>query len=133
MKHFRLFILAGVLCLSGCSTTPAADPVATINALAVPVMHSDVQPAGQNSQSITRCFQDNSVLIGSLSRSLKDNYLQDVERKDIFDKDSDAYHVYSALTRLEQMSAMNEVYRKENNIAGLEEINKVLKAVPLAT
>lgn len=24
------------------------------------------------------------------------------------------------------MSAMNEVYRKENNIAGLEEINKVL-------
>lgn len=59
MKHFRLFILAGVLCLSGCSTTPAADPVATINALALPVMHSDVQPAGQNSQSITRCFQDN--------------------------------------------------------------------------
>ncbi len=52
--------------------------------------------------------------------------------KDIFDKDSEAFHVYSALTKLEQMSAMNEVYRKENNIAGLQVINRLLKGVPVA-
>lgn len=77
-------------------------------------------------------FPDNSAIIGSLSRSLKDNYLQDASKKDIFDKDSEAFHVYSALTKLEQMSAMNEVYRKENNIAGLQVINRLLKAVPVA-
>ncbi|MEH8858662.1 hypothetical protein RAG26_22425, partial [Klebsiella pneumoniae] len=34
---------------------------------------------------------------------------------------------------LEQMASMNEVYRKENNIAGLQEINRVLKSVPLTS
>jgi hypothetical protein len=38
-----------------------------------------------------------------------------------------------ALTRLEQMASMNEVYRKENNVAGLQEINRVLKSVPLTS
>ncbi len=37
------------------------------------------------------------------------------------------------LTRLEQMASMNDVYRKENNVAGLQEINRVLKSVPLAS
>ena len=45
----------------------------------------------------------------------------------MFDRHSEAYKVYGALTRLEQMASMNEVYRKENNIAGLQEINRVLK------
>lgn len=130
MKKFRSFIIAGVLCLTGCSATPSADTVDTINTLTVPVLHSDAQPSGQSGQALVSCFQDNTALIGSLSQSLKDNYLQDVSKKDIFDKDSDAFHVYSALTKLEQMSAMNEVYRKENNIAGLQVINRLLKTVP---
>lgn len=104
----------------------------TINTLTVPVLHSDAQLSGQSAQAVVSCFEDNSAIIGSLSRSLKDNYLQDASKKDIFDKDSEAFHVYSALTKLEQMSAMNEVYRKENNIAGLQVINRLLKAVPVA-
>ena len=40
---------------------------------------------------------------------------------------------YGALTRPEQMASMNEVYRKENNIAGLQEINRVLKSVQLTS
>lgn len=132
MKKIRSFIIAGALCLSGCSTTPSADTVDTINTLTVPVLHSDAQLSGQSAQAVVSCFQDNSAIIGSLSRSLKNNYLQDASKKDIFDKDSEAFHVYSALTKLEQMSAMNEVYRKENNIAGLQVINRLLKAVPVA-
>ena len=132
MKKIRSFIIAGALCLSGCSTTPSADTVDTINTLTVPVLQSGAQPSGQSAQAVVSCFQDNSAIIGNLSRSLNDNYLQDVSKKDIFDKDSEAFHVYSALTKLEQMSAMNEVYRKENNIAGLQVINRLLKAVPVA-
>ncbi|WP_256565315.1 hypothetical protein [Klebsiella quasipneumoniae] len=77
---------------------------------------------------MTRYFQDNTALIGRLNHSLKSHYLQDVERRDVFDRHSEAYQVYGALTRLEQMASMNEVYRKENNVAGLQEINRVLKA-----
>ncbi|WP_063445657.1 hypothetical protein [Klebsiella aerogenes] len=64
------------------------------------------------------------------SHLLKSNYLQDVDKRDVFDKDSEAYQVYGALTKLEQMASMNDVYRKENNIAGLQEINKLLKTIP---
>jgi hypothetical protein len=32
--------------------------------------------------------------------------LQDVERRDVFDRHSEAYQVYGALTRLEQMASM---------------------------
>ncbi|BFO31449.1 hypothetical protein J2W63_004810 [Klebsiella sp. 1400] len=70
------------------------------------------------------------MLIGKLSQSLKDNYLQDADNRDVFNKDGEAYQVYGALTKLEQISSMNDVYRKENNIAGLQEINKLLKSVP---
>lgn len=70
------------------------------------------------------------MLIGKLSQSLKDNYLQDADNRDVFNKDGEAYQVYAALTKLEQISSMNDVYRKENNIAGLQEINKLLKSVP---
>lgn len=70
------------------------------------------------------------MLIGKLSQSLKDNYLQDADNRDVFNKDGEAYQVYGALTKLEQISSMNDVYRKENNIAGLLEINKLLKSVP---
>ncbi|MCW9376638.1 hypothetical protein N5I33_06180 [Klebsiella quasipneumoniae] len=82
---------------------------------------------------MTRYFQDNTALIGRLNHSLKSHYLQDVERRDVFDRHSEAYQVYGALTRLEQMAFMNDVYRKENNIAGLQEINRVLKSVPLTS
>ncbi|EIV9611740.1 hypothetical protein [Klebsiella pneumoniae] len=80
-----------------------------------------------------RYFQDNTALISRLNHSLKSHYLQDVERRDVFDRNSEAYKVYGALTRLEQMASMNEVYRKENNVAGLQEINRVLKSVPLTS
>ncbi|MGR7708636.1 hypothetical protein [Klebsiella aerogenes] len=86
-------------------------------------------PAPESS-TVVNCFQDNSLLISKLSQSLKSNYLQDVDKRDVFDKDSEAYQVYGALTKLEQMASMNDVYRKENNIAGLQEINKLLKTIP---
>ncbi|EPG6031335.1 TPA: hypothetical protein ACS3VG_000819 [Klebsiella aerogenes] len=82
------------------------------------------------SSTVVNYFQDNSLLISKLSQSLKSNYLQDVDKRDVFDKDSEAYQVYGALTKLEQMASMNDVYRKENNIAGLQEINKLLKTIP---
>ncbi len=81
MKKNQVVYHCRRLCLSGCSTTPSADTVDTINTLTVPVLHSDAQLSGQSAQAVVSCFQDNSAIIGSLSRSLKDNYLQDASKK----------------------------------------------------
>ncbi len=99
-----------------------------INALTVPVSPSESGTTAESCPGGEALFRDNTALISRLNHSLKSHYLQDVERRDVFDRHSEAYKVYGALTRLEQMASMNEVYRKENNVAGLQEINRVLKA-----
>jgi hypothetical protein len=128
MRTLKIAIIASVLSLAGCSSHSSPETVDTLNTLVVPVINNSA-PARESS-TIVHCFQDNSMLISKLSQSLKASYLQDIDQRDVFNKDSEAYPVYGALTKLEQMSSMNDVYRKENNIAGLQEINKLLKAVP---
>lgn len=128
MRTFQIVIIVSVLGLAGCSRHSSPETVDTLNTIFVPVIVNS-EPA-QASAKIVSCFQDNSMLIGKLSQSLKDNYLQDADNRDVFNKDGEAYQVYAALTKLEQISSMNDVYRKENNIAGLQEINKLLKSVP---
>lgn len=133
MNKIGLLIVAGVLGLAGCSSTSPSQTVETINALTVPVSPSESGTTANHAQAVRRYFQDNTALISRLNHSLKSHYLQDVERRDVFDRHSEAYKVYGALTRTEQMASMNEVYRKENNVAGLQEINRVLKSVPLTS
>ncbi|CAB1210167.1 MULTISPECIES: hypothetical protein [Klebsiella] len=128
MRTFQIVIIVSVLGLAGCSRHSSPETVDTLNTIVVPVIVNS-EPA-QASAKIVSFFQDNSLLIGKLSQSLKDNYLQDADNRDVFNKDGEAYQVYAALTKLEQISSMNDVYRKENNIAGLQEINKLLKSVP---
>ncbi|AWD02925.1 TPA: hypothetical protein L9968_002916 [Klebsiella aerogenes] len=128
MRTLKVVIIAGVLGLAGCSSHSSPETVDTLNTLQVPVINNSA--AAPESSTVVNYFQDNSLLISQLSQSLKSNYLQDVDKRDVFDKDSEAYQVYGALTKLEQMASMNDVYRKENNIAGLQEINKLLKTIP---
>lgn len=77
----------------------ALPVVETINALTVPVSPSGlglqrIMPAGGEA-----LFRDNTALISRLNHLLKSHYLQDVERRDVFDRHSEAYKVYGALTR----------------------------------
>ena len=104
----------------------------TINALTVPVSPSESGTTANHAQAVRRYFQDNTALISRLNHSLKSHYLQDVGAA-MCSTDTARRIRYGALTRLEQMASMNEVYRKENNIAGLQEINRVLKSVPLTS
>lgn len=128
MRTLKVVIIAGMLGLAGCSSHSSPETVDTLNTLQVPVINNSA-PAPESSTAVN-CFKDNSLLISKLSQSLKSNYLQDVDKRDVFDKDSEAFQVYGALTKLEQMASMNDVYRKENNMAGLQEINKLLKTIP---
>ncbi len=132
MRTLKVVIIAGMLGLAGCSSHSSPETVDTLNTLQVPVINNSAPAPAPESSTVVNYFQDNSVLISKLSQSLKANYLQDTDKRDVFNKDSEAYQVYGALTKLEQMSSMNDVYRKENNIAGLQEINKLLKTIPSA-
>lgn len=116
--------------LAGCSSSGSFDTVNEIKNMSVPLVNVNVATETANSRTVNDCYQDNSILINNMKGSLKAKYLDDVQPAEIFDTNSEAHNVYGALSKLEQMSVMNETYRKENNIKGLSAINAVLK--PLA-
>ena len=126
MKSSRSLSLTGILLLAGCSSSPSLNTVNEIQDMAVPVVHAQHATAAENS-TVTNCYKDNATRLSQLQYSLKSTMLQDVKPSEIFDTHSDAHRVYTALSKLEQISAMNETYRKEGNIAGLKAINEMLK------
>lgn len=130
MKKLSRLLIGGIVVLAGCSSSGSLDTVNDIKNMSVPLVNANVATETANSRTVNDCYQDNSILINNMKGSLKAKYLEDVKPAEIFDTNSEAHNVYGALSKLEQMSVMNETYRKENNIKGLSAINAVLK--PLA-
>jgi len=126
---YRTFIIAGAFAIAGCSSSSSSlNTVNEINGTAVPVVHANNSAAASTEQaSVTSFYQANSRQISKLSYSLKSEWLQDVKPAEVLDPSSDVHHVYAALSKLEEMSEMNEIYRKDNNIEGLKAINLALK------
>lgn len=124
MKIIRVTLLSAALLLTACSHSPSHDTVSTVSNLNVPVMSA--APASDE-QALQSRFLDNQARIGQLNRSLKAKYLQDVQPAEIFDTHSEAHRAYAALTKLEQLAAVNEQYRKDRNLAGLQAINTLLQ------
>lgn len=126
---YRTFIIAGAFLMAGCSSSSSSlNTVNEINGTAVPVVHAhNSAAAGAQQASVTAFYQENSLQISKLSYSLKSEWLKDVRPAEVFDQSSDVHHVYAALSKLEEMSEMNELYRKDNNIEGLKAINLALK------
>lgn len=116
--------------LTACSNSSSLTTVKEIQEMPVPVVHSPNSTAADNAE-VVNCFKDNAARISKLQYSLKTNMGDDVKPSEIFDTHSDAHRVFTALSKLEQISAMNETYRKEGNVAGLKAINEMLK--PLNT
>ncbi|WP_237325080.1 hypothetical protein [[Enterobacter] lignolyticus] len=127
---YRTFIIAGAFAIAGCSSSSSSslNTVNEINGTAIPVIHANNRAAASTEQaSVTSFYQENSLQISKLSHSLKSEWLQDVKPAEVFDQSSNVSHVYAALSKLEEMSEMNEIYRKDNNIEGLKAINLALK------
>lgn len=131
MNRVRIASLAGIILLAGCSSSSSLDTVNEIQKMPVPVVHHQNNVA-TDSTAMTNCYKDNSMRLSKLQTSLKTNMLQDVKPEEIFDTHSQAHRVYTALSKLEQISEMNEAYRKENNVAGLKAINEMLKPIKIA-
>jgi hypothetical protein len=122
----RLIALTGALMLTACSSSPSLTTVNEIQEMPVPIVHAQNNP-GVDSTAVSDCYKDNAVRLSELRYQLKTYMGDDVKPSEVFDIHSDAHKVFTALSKLEQISAMNDAYRKEGNIAGLKSINEMLK------
>lgn len=130
MTISRIVTLSGILMLMACSSSSSLTTANEIQEMPVPVVHGQNNSAA-DSATVTNCYKDNAERLSKLQYSLKSDMGNDVTTSEIFDTKSDAHRVFTALSKLEQISAMNETYRKEGNVAGLKAINEMLK--PLNT
>lgn len=131
MTLSKIVTLVGIFTLTACSSSSSNNTVTEIQEMPVPVVHAQNSP-GANSHEVTKCYKDNAERLSKLQFSLKSNLGEDVKPSEIFDTHSDAHRVYVALSKLEQISAMNEAYHKEGNAAGLKAINEMLKPLKIA-
>ncbi|MBB1202538.1 hypothetical protein EGM70_19850 [Enterobacteriaceae bacterium 89] len=130
MRISTIVTLTGILLLAGCSSS-SSTAVNQIQTMPIPV----VQPqntAAADSATLTSCYKENARRISELEFTLKSNMLQGVKPAEVLDTHSDAHRVFAALSKLEQISAMNESYHKEGNVAGLKAINQVLQPLKVA-
>ncbi len=120
--------LPALFILSGCSTnTP--DKVEQINHMRIPLtLPGEKSPPLQTSH-IAALFNANKYDIALLTGSLKNQYLQDVNTKEIFEMDSDVQPVYASLSKLEQLGMVNQQYLKDRNEDGLAQIHASLASI----
>lgn len=126
MKISKVVTLTGIFMLAACSSSSSLTTVNEIRDMPVPVVHAQNNPAADTT-AVNNCYKENATRLSELQHTLKTNMGDDVKTSEVFDTTSDAHRVFTALSKLEQISAMNETYRKEGNIAGLKAINEMLK------
>lgn len=110
--------------LTACSTEKP-QTLSKIDALQIPVVAQSThhsEPA-----LLTARYQQNERIIENTTETLKAQYLQHVKSKDIFDVHSEAYQVYEALSKLDQMRLINRYYLKEQNLDGLNHVGSSLQ------
>ncbi|TDN58183.1 hypothetical protein EC847_106124 [Scandinavium goeteborgense] len=126
MNISRIVALTGILMLTACSSSSSLTSVKEIQDMPVPVVHAQNSTPADNA-TLMDCYKDNATRLSQLQYSLKTNMGDDVSPSEVLDTHSDAHRVFAALSKLEQISAMNETYRKEGNVVGLKAINEMLK------
>ncbi|MNC17450.1 hypothetical protein D3C75_653310 [compost metagenome] len=123
-RHSPLLLALSLVSLIGCSSQ-APDKVAQINTLHIPLVLSGEKSA----QPVTALFNANKQDIDQLTLTLKKTYLQDAKAKEIFSPDSDIQPVYTSLSKLEELSMVNQQYLKDKNARGLQQIHAVLQPI----
>ncbi|EHM49468.1 hypothetical protein GYRE_02772 [Yokenella regensburgei ATCC 49455] len=132
VRYYQMLMLSGALFLAGCSSQ-SQETVNDIKSLSIPVVNQSVSsPTGEANSSLKGRHRDNSQRINTLRQDLKTEYLQNIRPEDVLDaRNSEVQSVYAALTKLDELAAMNDHYLKESNQPGLEKISQVLKPLML--
>ncbi|MBJ3814837.1 hypothetical protein F9C28_07840 [Shimwellia pseudoproteus] len=122
--NLRSAVLLTTLLLAGCSSASMTQ-VHRVNALPVPIVTAD-NSLHPSDDTLQHYYQDSAQQINRLSQSLKDDYLRDIHGEDVMNPHSEARQVFAALTHLGDLAAMNAIYLQQQNIQGLEVINREL-------
>lgn len=132
MNTLKLFVLLTVLSLINACSTSTPSLVSELDSLQIPVAQASAPRQNMNEAKTTSLYNDNDKTIRNLMLTLKDRYLRDVTKKDIFDAHSFPHRVYGCLAKLEQASKINMLYLSERNTSGLVELHKALEPVSKA-
>ncbi|EPN4467021.1 hypothetical protein ACT0ZX_000277 [Yersinia enterocolitica] len=126
VSAMRGIILICIAFVSACSnSTP--EIVSKLNKTAIPVIQSPTASAKLKQEVLSTTYLKNTSLINRLTVYLKSEYLQETDRKDIFDVHSVAHQVYDSLTKLEQMKLVNDQYFQDGNYEGLVKLSTTLR------
>lgn len=123
-----LLLTSSLVWLTACSHSPP-DQVEKINQMQIPLVLPEAQSPTVSIAHITSIYNNNKQQIDSLTKALKKQYLGNVETKEIFEMDSHIQPVYASLSKLEEMSMVNQQYLKEKNEEGLNKIHLALTSI----
>jgi len=124
----KIVMLTGIFILTACSNSSSLKIVNEIQEMPVPVVRAQ-NSATANSRDVMNCYKENADRLSKLRFSLKSHLGEGVKPTEVFDTHSDAHRIFVALSKLEQISAINESYRKEGNMVGLKALNDMLKPI----
>ena len=96
-----------------------------IDAIQIPVVQNGSPSA--DVAAMSSLYQQNKSILDNTTLNLKTDYLLNVKTAEIFDEHSQAHQVYISLSKLDQIRLMNNLYLKEQNAAGLQQVNEVLR------
>lgn len=100
-----------------------------IDSLQVPIVQNHQQDLPPNKISFNYLHYDNRCTIEHLSFYLKQEFLQNVNIREIFDSNSQIHQVYNSLSKLDKIKLINNHYLEERNIAGLRKLSDSLNAI----
>lgn len=121
---YKVTVLLLVATLTACSTDKSKT-LSKIDALQIPVVAQSSPPA--EPIALTTRYQNNERIIENITETLKMQYLQHVNNRDIFDVHSEAHQVYAALSKLDQLQLINRYYLKTQNLDGLNHVGDSLQ------
>ena len=122
MRKLPLMVLT--FWLAGCTSQPPAM-LTKIDAIQIPVVQNGSPSA--DVVAMSSLYQQNKSIHDNTTLNLKTDYLLNVKTAEIFDEHSQAHQVYISLSKLDQIRLMNNLYMKEQNAAGLQQVNEVLR------
>lgn len=126
VSAMRGIIIICIAFVSACSSS-TPEIVSKLNKTAIPVIKSPTASAKLKQEDLSTIYLKNANEINRLTVSLKSEYLQGTDRKDIFDVHSVAHQVYDSLTKLEQMKLVNDQYFQDRNYDGLVKLSITLR------
>lgn len=120
----KLLLMLLTLWLTGCASQPPAM-LTKIDAIQIPVVQNGLSSG--DVAAMSSLYQQNKSILDNTTLNLKTDYLLNVKTAEIFDEHSQAHQVYISLSKLDQIRLMNNFYLKEQNAAGLQKVNDVLR------